>query len=106
MQQGDGEYLMPDRDFHRRKITTFQNVHSYFESKLQQRSYRERQLLQPHYTAFMNRHAPYASAIHGQTAEGVCAHFLRKGFTKPTKTHQLRLVDIRREVACFGDRVR
>ena len=30
IQQDDGEYLMPDRDFYRRKITSFQNVHSYF----------------------------------------------------------------------------
>jgi polyadenylation factor subunit 2 len=87
MHQGDGEYLMPDRDFYRKKITSFQSVHSYFESKPLQRSFRERQLLQPHYTALMNRGAPYASAINGQVADGVCAHFLRKGFTKPTKTH-------------------
>ncbi len=78
---------MPDRDFYRKKITSFQSVHSYFESKPLQRSFRERQLLQPHYTALMNRGAPYASAINGQVADGVCAHFLRKGFTKPTKTH-------------------
>ena len=58
MHQDDGEYLMPDRDFYRKKITSFQNVHAYFESRLDQRSFRERQLLQPHYTAFISRATP------------------------------------------------
>jgi len=76
---------MPDRDFYRKKISSFQTIYTYFENRLVERSFRDRRLYQPHYSALGQRITPYATAVKGATADGVCAHYLRRGFLKPEK---------------------
>ena len=86
-QAEDGDFKMPDRDFHRKKIHSFQTVHAYFEARLHERSHRDRRLFQPHFNYYKKRLTPYYSAMKGDASDGICSHFLRKGFTKPQKTH-------------------
>jgi len=87
MQDEEGSFLMPDRDFYRKKITTFQTIHSYFENRLYDISRRERRMYQPHFSALGSRRTPYGAATFSDVADGVCSRFIRRGFTKPTKTH-------------------
>ena len=83
----EGSYLMPDRDFYRKKITTFQTIYGFFEKRLYGSTRRDRHLDQPHFSALGARLTPYGAANLGDAADGVCSRFIRRGFTKPTKTH-------------------
>lgn len=87
MQDEEGSYLMPDRDFYRKKITTFQTIYSYFENRLYDLSWRDRRMYQPHFSALGARVTPYGAATFTDVGDGVCSRFIRRGFTKPTKTH-------------------
>eukprot|EP00605_Chrysophyceae_sp_TOSAG23-4_P001176 GSChrysophyteH1.ASY1.ANO1.1284.1 assembled CDS len=80
---------MPDRDFYRKKITTFQTVHKFFENKLYDSDFnrRGRHISQPHFSSLISRLTPYSAARTGDAADGICTRFIRRGFTKPTKTH-------------------
>ena len=86
-QEEDGTFRRPDRDFYRKSVNSFQTVAKYLENRLYERSPRERRLLQPHYQSYRKMMLPYGnSVLSNNPADGVCAHFLRKGYTKPDKT--------------------
>jgi polyadenylation factor subunit 2 len=87
MQDEEGSHLMPDKDYYRKKITTFQTIHSFFENRLYGLNRRDRRMFQPHFSSLESRMTPYASVLGGNVADGVCAHFMRRSYTKPTKTH-------------------
>lgn len=78
-----GGYKVPDRDFYRKNFCSFPSVVKHFENKLFSRSFRERRWVQPHYSSLVDITTPYSNLLN--PADGVCCHFLRKGFTKPAK---------------------
>lgn len=59
-------------------------VHNYLESVFEVRTSRDRRFLQPHFTSLQRITAPFANTL--TPADGVCAHFLRRGLIKPQKT--------------------
>jgi polyadenylation factor subunit 2 len=82
-QSAPGSYKIPDRDFYRKNFSTFGSVVNYLESRLYLRSHKDRQFIQPHFTSLVNLSIPHKSLAN--PADGVCTHFLRRGFTKPNK---------------------
>ncbi len=78
-----GEFKMPDRDFYRKSFTTFGSVVNYLEDRLHNRTYRDRSIMQPHFNSLMKTKIPHKTS--GNPADGICTHFLRRGFTKPNK---------------------
>lgn len=84
LQTASGTYKVPDRDFYRKNFNTFSSVYLHFQNKLYVRKFEDRRILQPHFTALANVQTPYGN-LHNP-ADGICCHFLRRGFTKPNKT--------------------
>lgn len=82
-QTASGNFKVPDRDFYRKNFSTFASVANHFHDRLYIRSFRERRWDQPHSVAMVNVRTPYANVLN--PADGVCMHFLRRGFTKPQK---------------------
>lgn len=77
-----GGTKIPDRDFFRKNFSTFGSVFNHFHSRLF--SYQDNQYEdQPHYSSLTNMRTPYSYL--SNPANGVCCHFLRRGFTKPIK---------------------
>jgi hypothetical protein len=76
-------FRVPDRDIYRRTINSFQTVYNYYENLLTSQSSRDRIPLQPHYSSLQKIVSPFASS---NSADGICAHFLRRGLIKPNKT--------------------
>lgn len=73
-----------ERDFMRRNISQYHSIYSSLQSKFHSRSYRDRQpLLQPHFVSLVNTQFPYCQKK--SPGDGICTHFLRRGFTKPIK---------------------
>lgn len=84
--QGDDDevpFRVPDRDVYRRNVSTFGSVQAYLQNRLYVRSWRDRRIVQPHYAYLKNIVTPYGNR--GSPADGICAHFLRKGLIKPSK---------------------
>jgi hypothetical protein len=77
-------FRVPDRDVYRRNISTFGSVHNYLQNRFYVRSWKDRRLLQPHFAYLKYLQTPYGNV--STPADGVCAHFLRKGLIKPNKT--------------------
>jgi WD40 repeat protein len=84
IQTAAGTYKVPDRDFYRKNFNAFSSVCTYLESRIYSKSFRNRTLLQPHFCALKDVVTPYGNI--SNPSDGVCAHFLRRGFTKPEKT--------------------
>ena len=82
-----GTYKIPDRDFYRKNISTFSSVYLHFQQKLYVRNFLDRRISQPHYSALANTLIPYGSL--SNPSDGICCHYLRRGFTKPNKTQFL-----------------
>jgi WD40 repeat protein len=78
-----GAFRIPDRDFYRKNLSSFGSVYSYFQNKFYERSFKDRRIMQPHYSSLLKLVTPYGNK--SNPADGVCAHFLRRGFTKPLK---------------------
>lgn len=78
-----GSYKVPDKDFYRKNFNTFSSIYSHFQDKLYVRRFEDRRLMQPHFSALANLQTPYGNI--SNPADGVCCHFLRRGFTKPNK---------------------
>lgn len=78
-----GNYKMPDRDFYRKNFNIFSSVYLHFQNRLYVRRFEDRRYSQPHYCALANTMTSYANL--SNPADGVCGHFLRRGFTKPNK---------------------
>lgn len=87
---GSGFFRIPDRDVYRRTLTSFGTVHTYFHNRLQGRTFKDRIILQPHYSSLQNIVAPFGSTA--QPADGVCSYFLRRGLIKPNKTQMTTAV--------------
>jgi WD40 repeat protein len=83
MPSATGTYKIPDRDFYRKNFNTFSSVYLHFQNKLYVRRFEDRRILQPHFSALVNVQTPYGNI--SNPADGVCTHFLRRGFTKPNK---------------------
>jgi hypothetical protein len=47
-------------------------------------------MLQPHYSALKQIQPPFANTL--KPADGICAHFLRRGVIKPQKTQMTAAV--------------
>lgn len=77
-------YKMPDRDFYRKNFNAFSSVCTHLRDRLYVRSFKDRRIMQPHYSALKDITTPYGN-LHNP-ADGICAHFLRRGFTKPEKS--------------------
>lgn len=77
-----GVYKIPDRDFYRKNFSAFSSVHGYLASALLSQP-RDLLFEQPHFSSLVNTTTPYGSLKN--PSDGVCCHFLRRGFTKPTK---------------------
>lgn len=82
-QTAAGTFRVPDRDFYRKSISTFGTVVSHFENSLYVRSFKERRMMQPHFSSLIGLMTPYSNR--SNPADGICSHFLRRGFTKPLK---------------------
>lgn len=82
-QTAAGTYKIPDRDFYRKNFNDFGAVVNYLENRLFVRTFQDRRLMQPHYNALININTPYGNT--SNPADGICTHFLRRGFTKPNK---------------------
>lgn len=78
-----GSYKIPDRDFYRKNFSTFASVHEHFQSRHEIQSFRDRRWDLPHYSSLFHIRTPYSNLLN--PADGVCSHFLRRGFTKPNK---------------------
>lgn len=74
-----------DRDFLRRNYTTFNSIHVGLEEKFATRSHRDRKVMQSHFSSLMKITTAHANIL--SPANGICSHYLRRGFTKPK--HQL-----------------
>ena len=85
-----GNFRIPDKDVYRRTITTFGTAQNYFQNRIYGKSARDERFLQPHFTSWRNITAPFANSAH--PADGVCAHFLRRGLIKPNKTQMTAAV--------------
>ena len=84
--QGDDDevpFRVPDRDVYRRNVSTFGSVQAYLQNRMYIRSWRDRRIVQPHYAYLKNIVTPYGNRA--TPADGICAHFLRKGLIKPSK---------------------
>jgi polyadenylation factor subunit 2 len=68
-----------------KNFSTFGSVINHFQQRLYARPdcYRERRFVQPHYSSLINVLTPYGNIKN--PSDGVCSHFLRRGFTKPNK---------------------
>lgn len=78
-----GAVRIPDRDFHRKNFSSFGSVYNYFQSRLYVRNHRDRRLAQPHFSTLLNTNTPYGNVCN--PADGICVHFLKRGFIKPNK---------------------
>ncbi len=83
MPSASGTYKIPDRDFYRKNFNTFSSVYLHFQNKMYVRRFEDRRILQPHYSALASVQTPYGNL--SNPADGICCHFLRRGFTKPNK---------------------
>ena len=82
-QTASGSYKVPDKDFYRKNFSAYSSVYNHFQSKLYIRSYKDRRWDQPHYDSLVNIRTPYSNLLN--PADGVCCHFLRRGFSKPNR---------------------
>lgn len=78
-----GGFKIPDRDFYRKNFSNFPSIANHFYNRLYIRSFKERRWMQPHYSSLTDVTTPYANVLN--PADGVCCHFLIRGFTKPQK---------------------
>jgi polyadenylation factor subunit 2 len=78
-----GAYKIPDRDFHRKNWNVFSSVFNHFDHRLSIRSFKDRRWDPPHFSSLVNVRTPYSNILN--PADGICCHFLRRGFTKPNK---------------------
>lgn len=81
--QTSGSYKIPDRDFYRKNFSTFSSVYHHLHNRRDIFRFRDRRWSQSHYSSLYLTSIPYSSIIN--PAEGICCHFLRRGFTKPEK---------------------
>ena len=79
-----GSFRVPDKDVYRRTLTSFGSVHNYFKNRLVVRNSRDIRHQQPHFCALKDIVSPFANRLN--PADGICAHFLRRGLIKPNKT--------------------
>jgi WD40 repeat protein len=79
-----GAFKIPDRDFYRKNFSTFSSIYNHFQEKQNYRTFRDRHFDQPHSLSLINIKTPY-NAAYSNPADGICCHFLRRGFTKPNK---------------------
>jgi polyadenylation factor subunit 2 len=75
-----------ERDFLRRNLSQYQTIHESLTRKFYKTNQSDRILMQPHFNSAMN--IPFPPCDKLSPANGICSHFLRRGFTKPIK-HQL-----------------
>jgi WD40 repeat protein len=73
---GSGAFKIPDRDFYRKNFCSFFSISNITKIN-------HDRLLQPHFSSLAAITTPYGNR--NNPADGVCCHFLRRGFTKPTK---------------------
>lgn len=85
-----GAYKVPDKDVYRRTITTFGTVTNYLQNRIYVRTSRDKRMLQPHFSSLQKLTAPFANVLN--PADGVCAHFLKRGLIKPQKTQMTAAV--------------
>lgn len=78
-----GTYKIPDRDFYRRNFTPFLTMHNLLNRHAHAANPRETVFHQPHFSSLADILTPYGNL--SNPADGVCCHFLKRGFTKPTK---------------------
>lgn len=77
-----------ERDFLRRNFSAFHSIAHSLDCKYQSRSSRfhfNYSMKQPHYNYLQYIKVPHIHKNHPQ--EGICTHFLRRGYTKPVKYH-------------------
>jgi hypothetical protein len=79
-----GSFRIPDKDVYRRTLSTFGTVQNFFQQRHVVRTSRDIRLHQPHFCALKNVLSPFAMTHN--PADGICAHFLRRGLIKPNKT--------------------
>eukprot|EP01039_Chlorochromonas_danica_P001980 gene1980-2160_t len=79
---GNGSYKIPDRDYYRKNFSGFSSVHNFLSSHYDMRE-QQRAFPLPHFSSLADIVPPYGSL--SNPSDGVCCHFLRRGFTKPTK---------------------
>eukprot|EP01031_Cornospumella_fuschlensis_P032783 gene32783-39636_t len=79
-----GSFKVPDRDFYRRNFQCFSSTSNYLERQAAW-NVRSNSVELPHFSSAEAVLPPYAS-WRSNPAISVCPHFLRRGFTKPTKT--------------------
>lgn len=77
-------YKIPDRDFYRKNFNTFASIYNHLQSRVYERRFEDRRVLQSHYCELARVRTPY-STIKSNPSDGVCSRFLRRGFTKPNK---------------------
>ncbi|RYG63163.1 hypothetical protein EON64_16475, partial [archaeon] len=78
-----GNFKVPDRDFYRRNFQCFSSVSNYLEWNAGWNLYPST-IDQPHFSCVESLVPPYSKSQQNP-ADGICLHFLRRGFTKPTK---------------------
>ena len=72
-----------ERDFLRRNLSQFNSIYTSILQKSIGASDRDRKVIQPHFNSLANISIPHIQKL--SPAEGICSHFLRRGFTKPIK---------------------
>lgn len=83
LNSANGSLKIADRDFFRKNFSTFTSVYNHLQQRLYERTFRDRRWNQPHYGSLSNIITPYGNVVN--PSDGVCCHFLRRGFTKPLK---------------------
>ena len=56
---GEKAYKVPDKDFYRKMMTTFGTVHNCIANRINDRSTRDRPILQPHFSSLRYHHLHY-----------------------------------------------
>lgn len=71
--------------YRRKNFSTFGSVCTYLQERLLNHSHRlkDRRFVQPHFSSLAKVMTPYGNI--SNPADGICSHFLRRGFTKPNK---------------------